>query len=218
MSLGVGGSAAPAPARRPEKPASEMPYPSEEKRVITKTEFDSMLAWLDPQSEQQAAEKYEEIRRRIVQIHSRRGCREAEELFDETSNRVCKRVREIAPTYEGDPALYFYAVANKVYLEFLKKQKKQQRPVPPPPPPRLDAEEAERRHACLDRCLAKQSPEKRELIVQYYVGERQEKIQNRQRLADLLGVDLKVLRVRARRIRVKLLECVSDCLRERAAL
>jgi DNA-directed RNA polymerase specialized sigma24 family protein len=72
----------------------------------------------------------------------------------------------------------------------------------------------ERRHACLDRCLGKQSPQNRELILQYYVGEKQEKIQHRQRLAGLLGIDLKTLRVRARRIRVKLLECVSDCMEQ----
>lgn len=184
--------------------------------MITKTEFDAMLAWLDPQSEQRAAEKHEELRRRIVQIYSRRGCREPEKLFDDTSDRVCKKVRTLAPTYEGDPALYFYAVANKVYLEYLKKQKKlqqhQRAPQPPAPP---NTEEVERRHACLDHCLAKQSPEKRELIVQYYMGDKQEKIQNRQRLADLLGVDLKVLRVRARRIRAKLLECISECLGEK---
>lgn len=171
-----------------------------------------MLAWLNPHSEQQAAEKYEAIRRRLIQIHARRGCREAEELFDETSNRVCKKVKDIAPTYQGDPALYFYAVANNVYLEFLKK--KNRVPTPPPTPP--DSKEVEQRHACLDRCLEKQSAENRALILQYYEGEKQVKIQQRQRLADLLGIDLKTLRVRARRIRVKLLECVSDCLNQEA--
>jgi RNA polymerase sigma factor (sigma-70 family) len=193
--------------------AFKVSSPSEEKKVITQTEFAAMLAWLDPHSEQRAAEKYEEIRRRLVQIHERRGCREAEELFDETSNRVCKKVKEVAPTYTGDPALYFYAVANKVCLEYLKKNKKRV-PTPPSPP---DTEEVERRHACLDHCLGKQSPVSRELILQYYEGEKQAKIQHRQRVADLLGIDLKTLRVRARRIRVKLLECMSDCLKKEAA-
>lgn len=171
-----------------------------------------MLTWLNPQSERQAVEKYEEIRRRLIHIHARRGCREAEELFDETSDRVCKKVKEIAQTYQGDPALYFYAVANKVGLEYLKK-KKHALAAPPPPP---DTAEVERRHACLDHCLEKQSPENRELILQYYEGEKQVKIQHRQRLAELLGIDLKTLRVRARRIRVKLLECISDCLKQEA--
>lgn len=183
-----------------------MSSPSEEKRVVTKTEFDAMLAWLDPHSEHRAAEKYEQIRRRLIQIHARRGCREAEELFDETSNRVCKKIKDLAPTYQGDPALYFYAVANKICLEYLKKK----RHVPIPPPP--DTEELEQRHACLDRCLAEHSPENRELILQYYEGEKQAKIEHRQRLADLLGIDLKTLRVRAHRIRHKLLKCMSDCL------
>lgn len=200
-----------APVLLMEKLASEVSSSNEEKRVITKSEFDAMLAWLNPHSEQQAAEKYEEIRRRLIQIHARRGCRQAEELFDETCNRVCKKVKDIAPTYQGDPALYFYAVANKVCLEFLKKK-----PSPPPLPP-PDTEEVEQRHACLDRCLAKHSPANRELILQYYEGEKQAKIEHRQRLADLLGLDLKTLRVRAHRIRLKLLECVSDCLKQEAA-
>src|SRR5437588_11238646 len=105
---------------------------------MTKDDFDALLTWLHPDDERQAGEKYEEIRRRIIQILARRGCRVAEELADETITRVCKKVKEITRTYEGDPALYFYGVANKVYLESLKK-----RPSPIPFPPADRAEDLE---------------------------------------------------------------------------
>jgi DNA-directed RNA polymerase specialized sigma24 family protein len=190
------------------KTVFEMSSLSEEKRVITKEDFDAMLAWLGPQGKQQAGEKYEEIRRRLIQILARRGCREAEELADEAINRVCKKAKTIARDYQGDPAVYFYGVAHKVYLETFKKKKT---PLVPPPPP--DAgDDAERRQGCLDHCLGQQSPANRELILQYYEGEKQAKIEHRQRLADLHGVELKVLRVRVHRIKSGLRKCMDECL------
>jgi DNA-directed RNA polymerase specialized sigma24 family protein len=183
----------------------------EEKRVITKDDFAAMLAWLNPNSEQQAGERYEEIRRRIIQILARRGCREAEDLADEAINRVCKKVKVIIRTYSGDPALYFYGVANKVYLETLKK--KPVRMLPPPDIP----EDVEQRHNCLDYCLQQQSPANRELILQYYEGDKKEKRERRQRLADLLGIEMKILRVRVHRIKLNLRKCIFECLRQEKA-
>lgn len=184
----------------------------EEKRVITKDDFDAMLAWLNPHSEQQAGERYEEIRRRIIQILARRGCREAEDIADEAITRVCKKVKVIMPTYSGDPALYFYGVANRVYLETLKKT-----PVRMPPPPPEVSEDVEQRHNCLDYCLQQQTPANRGLILQYYEGDKREKRERRQRLADMLGIDMKILRVRVHRIKLNLRKCVFKCLGQEVA-
>lgn len=193
-----------------EEAALKMNSLGAEERVITKDDFDAMLAWLGPQSEQQAGEKYEEIRRRIIQILARRGCREAEDLADEAITRVCKKVKVIAVNYRGDPALYFYGVANKLYLETLKK------PSPMPPPPDVP-EDIELRHNCLDYCLQQQSAADRELILQYYEGDKKKKIENRKRLGDLLAVEMKILRVRVHRIKINLRKCVFECLRQKAA-
>ena len=90
--------------------------------VLTQGGFDALLNWLDADRER-AALKYEAIRLRLIKIFTCRGCCEAEELTDETINRVVARVADIAPQYEDDPALYFYGVSHKVHLEYLRKSR-----------------------------------------------------------------------------------------------
>lgn len=194
------------------------------KWVLDQTAFDRLLAWLDPERER-AGRRYEDIRLRLIRIFSCRGCREAEDLADETINRVARRLAEIIDTYTGDPALYFYGVAQKVYLEYLRK-----RPAPPPPPPRpappypppidKDAEERrerERRYECLERCMNQFPPETRALMLEYYREEKREKIEHRKLLAKGLGIGVNALRIRVCRLRESLYRCVEACLAEGAA-
>jgi DNA-directed RNA polymerase specialized sigma24 family protein len=56
------------------------------------------------------------------------------------------------------------------------------------------------------------SPDNRELILQYYNGEKGEKIQNRKKLLDRLGIPVNTLRMRALRLRERLQGCVEECL------
>jgi RNA polymerase sigma factor (sigma-70 family) len=177
--------------------------------------FDQFLSWLDTDRER-AGERYEQIRRALVVIFAARGCHIAEELADETINRVIRRVPELAPTYVGDPARYFCAVANNVHLEYRKTLNKQpvtldslplMEPVAPPPDP-----QEERAHECLERCLQKLKPEQRELVLQYYQESKQAKIDHRKLLADRLGIAPNALRIRAHRIRYDLQKCLDNCL------
>src|SRR6266571_4389824 len=93
--------------------------------VLTQDAFDSLLDWLNA-DRVLAGKKYEAIRLRLIKIFTCRGCPEAEDLADETINRVTARVEEVANTYEGDPALYFYGVAQKLHLEYLRKTQARQ--------------------------------------------------------------------------------------------
>lgn len=166
-----------------------------------------MLAWLDPDRER-AAQRYEEIRRRLIKFYTCRNCAAPEDLTDETINRVARKVQEeLKDAYVGDTAPYFYGVAHRVYLEHVKKKP----PAPPPPPPR-ETEEVEREHACLDRCMEKLRPRSRELIREFYQAEKQAKIEHRKQLAERMGISPNALRIQAHRIRVSLLECVRQCL------
>jgi DNA-directed RNA polymerase specialized sigma24 family protein len=179
--------------------------------VLTKELFDALLDWLDSDRES-AACKYELIRSRLIKIFVCRGCGEPEDLADETIDRVARKLNEIAGSFTGDPARYFYGVANKVHLEYLRKK-----PAPPPPPPLHDPDEVEREYNCLERCMQKLTADNRELVLQYYQEERQAKIDHRKRLADQLGIALNALRIRACRIRASLLECVQKCVHEATA-
>lgn len=173
--------------------------------VLTREAFDALLRWLDPDPER-GAQRYEEVRRRLIRFFTCRRCAAAEDLTDETMNRVARRAHE-GLEIDGKSVPYLYGVAQNVYLEYIRKKP----PVPPPPPPR-PSEEVEREHACLEQCLERLRPRSRELIREFYTEDKQAKIEHRKRLAESLGMTPNALRIQAHRIRGVLLECVKQCL------
>src|SRR5690242_11005752 len=94
------------------------------RRVLTQTNFDQLLDWLDSDREQ-AANRYEAIRVSLIKILTWRGCNNAEDLADETINRVAEKVHLLKTTFVGDPAVYFYAVAKRLVKEEQRKTKLQ---------------------------------------------------------------------------------------------
>jgi DNA-directed RNA polymerase specialized sigma24 family protein len=179
--------------------------------VLTQESFDALLAWLHPQREQ-AGQKYEDIRLRLIKIFTCRGCCEPEDLADETINRVSKRLPDIKNGFTGEPARYFYGVANKVHLEYIR------RPVPPIPSSVAasagDSDQIEKEYECLERCIQKLTPHNRHLVLQYYQDDKRAKIDHRKRLAEQFGVAINALRIRAFRARAALQECVHECLQQ----
>jgi DNA-directed RNA polymerase specialized sigma24 family protein len=176
--------------------------------------FDELLGWLHPDDREQAGRKYEEIRRKLIRIFIHRGCMTAEELADETIDRVTRKVLEIKAKYNAsdDPALYFYGVARNVYREYLKR-----RPDPVLPPPEEEPEDLTLECECLERCLARLAPRNRELILEYYQDEEGAKIERRKKLAHHFEMAINALRIRTHRIRADLKKCVLECLKERVA-
>lgn len=177
---------------------------------ITQDAFDRFLVWLDPNREQ-AGTKYEDIRRKLIKIFACRGCPAGEDLADETINRVIRKMQELADSYTGDPALYFYGVARNVHLEYVKKT-----PVPLAAPIPDPPEQKEQEYECLERCMSVLTPENRVLMLEYYREEKRAKIDHRKELAGRLGIALNALRIRAHRIRASLQSCVENCMQQEA--
>lgn len=176
---------------------------------LTEESFDLLLNWLDPQHREAAGEKYETIRRRLITLFESRGCAAAEELADETINRVIRRLPAMRETYSGDPIPYFYTVARNLYLEYLRKQAN---PLPQPDEIMLtktEADEDEKIFEYLEECLGQLLPQSRELILKYYSENKQAKIDFRKRLADELKMTARALRLRVHRIRTTLEECLT---------
>src|SRR5678816_2690586 len=119
----------------------------------SKETFEKLLSWLDTDRDR-AGERYEKIRLRLVRIFTCRGCCEADDLSDQTINVVASRIDWLIENYKGDPSLFFYGVAKKIYQEQFKKKPP---PVLPPPP---DTSLVEHECGCLEDCL------KQELAVQ----------------------------------------------------
>jgi DNA-directed RNA polymerase specialized sigma24 family protein len=167
--------------------------------------FDALLAWLDPDREQ-AALKYEKIRSGLIKIFTGRGCVEPEDLADETINRVARKLNEIEKDFSGDPALYFYGVANYVYREYLRRKLPQ-----PAPGPAVDPNRIELEYDCLERCIERLNGDDRDLLLRYYRPTAQTESEYRKRLAEQLGIAPNALRIRVYRIRMALKDCVQKC-------
>ena len=182
-----------------------------DKRDVSPDDFQQLLNWLGPDP-QKAGEKYESIRRGLTTLFDNWHCAEPDHLADETINRVLIKVRNIAETYSGDPALYFYGTAKNVRHEHLRRP----RPEPLVQDIRIaasqDNDDKERLHACLDKCLDSLSGVDKELILEYYRAEKKVKIANRRELGERVGVSSNALRVRIFRMREHLEKCICRCL------
>jgi DNA-directed RNA polymerase specialized sigma24 family protein len=174
---------------------------------LSQEAFDTLLDWLDSDREL-AGVKYEQIRSRLIKIFTGRGCIDPEELADETINRVTSKLTEIQTEFTGDRARYFFGVANKVHLEYLRRK------TPQPQLPPTDSVRAELELRCLERCIARLSEEDRALLLKDYGAKGQTQAERRKALADELGISLNALRIRVYRIRTGLKDCIEKCIQD----
>ena len=172
---------------------------------LSKEAFDALLAWLDSDRDQ-AALKYEKIRRDLIKMFTDRRCLEPEDLADETINRVTSKLKEIKKTFTGDPARYFFGVARMILMEHLRRKLPQGLPLPQADPNQIELE-----YNCLERCIERLSKEDRDLLLRYYSGDGHKETELRRALAEELKIAPNALRIRVYRIRQALKECVEKC-------
>jgi DNA-directed RNA polymerase specialized sigma24 family protein len=160
------------------------------------------------------SEKYLEIRTNLTRFFEWRGCPFPEDHADETINRVAKKVAEGEEIL--NPSGYAMGVARLLLLEIIKGRQREQSALTEIGTTTseiyTDSDDGEGRIACLRNCLETLSPDNRELILQYYQGEKSEKIQNRKKLMESLRIPVNTLRMRALRLRERLQGCVEECL------
>lgn len=191
-----------------------------EESALTQSAFARLLAWLDDGVESHG-ERYLEMRRRLVSYFDRRNRPDADDLADETLNRVTRTLEQSGRIEMTPPARYCYTVAKFVLLEDLRRAR---RYVGLDEPTGLRALRAvgsgepsderalqELRLDSLDRCLQELKPAQRSLIVEYYRDTRRQKIERRRQLAADLGISMNALGIRACRIREALMACVEGC-------
>jgi len=186
--------------------------------AIPPESFEEILAWLNPDRDVAAA-MYVQLRRDLGKMFTWGRCTDPEGMTDDAFDRVARKIHDVRPTYEGDPRLYFRAVANNLIKENHKKAKSQLPldgiDLPEPAVTETDDETAAAIEECLHQCLQKLSTEKRELILAYYAKEKQAKIDSRNELAQKFGISVETLRVRVFRIRESLAECIGRCLKRK---
>jgi DNA-directed RNA polymerase specialized sigma24 family protein len=188
--------------------------------VFTKFAFERLLEWLDDGIDSRG-ETYLEMRRRLVSYYERRNRLAADELADETFNRIARTLEKDGAIATTPPARYCYVVAKFVLLEDIRGERRHVRlheeraahgasvywEAHDEPDAELVAEE--QRLECLECCLETLKPEQRELIVEYYRDGGRQKIERRRGLAKRLGISMNALGIRASRIRGALEACVN---------
>ena len=184
-----------------------------QKWTLTQEAFDKLLLSFGDDRDT-GGKKYLEIRNHLTRFFEWRGCPFPEDHADETFNRIAKRVAEGEQIQ--NPSGYAIGVARLLVLEILKGRQREQVALTEITNTSsevvADADDSEQRIGCLRRCLGGLSDENRLLITEYYEGEKGDKIQNRKKLVEKLGIPVNTLRMRALRLRERLQACVEDCL------
>ena len=177
------------------------------KKEITRERFATFLEWLSPDRDR-AGEEYERLRFRLCTFFAQRQSGFADELADETINRV---ILKSAEEKIENKIAYCYGVARNVYRESLRKERIH-----------VDIDEvtiaagspeAESfSNECLDQCLGKLSPDSRNLLLDYFSEAKLAKIELHRRISESLRMTQTALRMRIMRTKQKLKLCVQECM------
>jgi len=182
-------------------------------------DLNRLLLWLGANTDD-GARRYEEIRTKLILLFRLRGCSAADELADETIDRTARALSKPGFFFSGNPIAYFRGVAHNVYLESLRQGRRFvpeafgdiADPATGPAGNDPGSEELSRAlEQCLERCLDRLPGEKRALLLGYYQGEKQSKINNRQQLAREGGTGINSLRIQVFRLRKTVRNCVENC-------
>jgi len=187
---------------------------------LTADSLDGFLRWLDDGTDS-SGQSYLEMRRRLIAYFDRKNCLNADDLADETLNRVARRLEEEKSIETETPAKYCYTVARFVFMESLRARDKKSESIDEISRDEEfriaskngadEREEKEKMLDCLDKCSNELDLANRDLIFRYYFGEERVKIENRRSIAATLGISVNALSIRACRIRDKLEACVRRC-------
>lgn len=188
--------------------------------ILTPEAFEQLLASFDPDRER-AGQKYEILRRKLLEFFEARGSYAPDEHADETLNRAARKL------FEGEAIEnlnnYCYGIAKLVWMEVSRGKGKEPLALDDyySPSAASGAEdedreqlrnEREKRVECFEECLRKLPDETRAFIVEYYREENGSKIEQRKQLATRLNTTLNALRLRASRLRRELGACINSCL------
>jgi DNA-directed RNA polymerase specialized sigma24 family protein len=177
------------------------------KKEVTREKFADFLEWLNPDPDL-AGEEYERLRFRLCTFFSQRGSNRADELADETINRVILKASE---EQIENKIGYFYGVAKNVFRESLRKERTHV-DIDDVTIAAKAPEEQSFSGECLDKCLAKLPAESRDLLLDYFSEAKQAKIDLHRRISAKLDMTQTALRMRVMRTKQKLKICVQDCM------
>lgn len=184
--------------------------------VLTGQAFEKLLGLFDPDPDI-AAIRYEEMRRRLRKFFDWNRTKDPDELVDETFDRAARRIDEGVEVRNA--ASYLTGIARLLLKEYWVAHASKTEEIGDQPaggdtrlePEEEEREESDQRLQCLEDCTGSLAQIECQRVLQYYSGEKREKIDNRIRMAREMGVTLGNLRVRMLRLRERLEKCILEC-------
>lgn len=183
------------------------------KREIDAGAFDRLLGALSDDREE-AADRFLGLRRRLVRFFEIRGVWQSDTAADTVIDRIANKIAD--GNVFDDISSYSLGIARMVALEVARSPENRSTDEMPDlasvDPDHGVSDSKEQHLSCLDKCLDELPAASRTLILEYYQGEKNEKIRARRKIAEELGIPANALRNRAVRIRDRLERCVTECL------
>lgn len=161
--------------------------------------WEALLGALTPDRDS-AGQKYEELRRRLINLFAWEQCDAPETLADEVLNRLARKVLELAEIPHLDR--YAFGIARIVILEQRRAERNRETAAREF---QAGVQQGGQRWVALDAmqgCINELPADRRELIERYYT-------EDRAALARKFGISVNALRNRAMRIREELFRCMS---------
>jgi DNA-directed RNA polymerase specialized sigma24 family protein len=159
---------------------------------------------------QESAERYEQLRRKMINYFLWEQCENAEDLADECLDRVARKLEDGVEIQS--PSGYMAGVARIMVKENRSRRQREQA-VMEEFSNRIahtgEAEDIEQAVRDLEECLKNFSPSQRSLLLRYYEGDHAQRILIRARLAEELNILPNALRNRAMRLRTLLETCMT---------
>ena len=170
---------------------------------------DDLLSWLDDDPDR-ATQKYKILRQKLIVFFEQRRCRDAENLADETCERVLRKLREGAEI-SVPPSAFFFGVARKIALECWRRTGREEQAVHELTRQAQNVDDGpadSKRKVCVKECVEALAAEERGLLEDYYLEERSD----RRVLAAKLNKSPNAMRIEVYRIKRRLWACIQACL------
>ncbi|MBI4750064.1 MAG: hypothetical protein HY774_16385 [Acidobacteria bacterium] len=182
--------------------------------AIPNEAFTALLDQFHPDRDR-AWEVYATYRTQLLNYFARLGCSNAEDLADESILRAARAIVEGSEVYSRVPYSFLKGIAGNVYKE------NQRSGVTDQMDDNLDHPQLQSRNAtrdqyldCLDTCLEELPDDSKTLILEYY-GVQSGRLgnQDREKIAQTVGLTLNHLRVKVHRLQNRLEACIENCLK-----
>jgi DNA-directed RNA polymerase specialized sigma24 family protein len=182
------------------------------RKEIDETSFGRLLEWLDDDPSV-SAEVYRRIHHKLILYFSARGCPGAEDLADETIDRVMLKINAEQIAYEGNPLKYFYSFAKHIHQEFLRSRNFQLNEdfLAATGETNFETtdEEESKLGKQLQKCLARFKAADRKLILEYYSAQSGREKEFREKVAAKYSLSPNSLRVKVFRLKNRLANCIE---------